>query len=575
MWRMSILVILIILSATCAQTAPQPATTRAWRIPLTPCKGAGGRIEAMCGNYEVFEDRSARAGRRIKLNLMVLPATVDKPEPDPVFLIDGGPGASAINDYPVFGQLFRKKRDVVIINQRGAGGSNLLTCDFDEGVAAAFVHLLPLDRVKPCAEELEKIADLRLYTTSIAMDDLDEVRAALGYDRINVWGGSYGSTAALDYLRRHADHVRTITVEGVIPPGFRAPLPFPRTVPKSMDALFERCAADEKCRAAFPRLHDEFQTVLGRLTKAPVTFKLTTGLPTMNEPVEITLNHDMFADFLRRILYSPQGIAMMPSAIHSAYNGDFEPYALLCYLLSIRPNKDTLAFGMYLSIVCSESFPFITDEEVARVSKGTWVGDFRIRALREACSAWPHGDVSRSFIEPVRSDKPVLLISGKLDPAAQPEYAAEAAKYLTNSRHIVARNESHYPGTSTCIDDLVLRFIENGFAESLDASCIGQIKLPPFKLHEAKAISLSSKILADYVGTYEVTPTIGIAITLEGDTLMEQVTGQTKLPIFAESEAMFFLKLADAQIEFFRNEKGAVTHLVLHQGGRDTKGVRK
>lgn len=528
----------------------------------------------MCGSYEVFEDRAARAGRKIKLNLMVLPANAEKPEPDPVFLIHGGPGISAVHDFPDFGQLFRKNRDVVIIDQRGAGGSNRLTCDFDDGVAASFAHILPLDRVRPCVEELEKIADLRLYTTSIAMDDLDEVRSALGYDRINVWGVSYGSTAALDYLRRHADHVRTITVEGVIPPGFRAPLPFPHTVQKSMEGLFDRCAADEKCRAAFPRLRDEFQAVLDRLAKAPVVFKLTTGPPSMKEPVEITLTRDMFADFLRHNLYSPLAIAMMPSAIHSAYNGDFEPYALLCYRLSIRPNQDSLAFGMYLSILCSESFPFITDEEVARVSEGTWVGDFRIRALRQVCSAWPRANVPTSFIEPIRSDKPVLLISGELDPAAQPEYAAEAAKYLINNRHVVEHNASHVL-SGTCTNDLVMRFIEKGSAEGLDTSCVDQIKLPPFKLREPKAITVPQKILTDYVGTYELTPTLSVSITLEGGTLMEQVTGQAKLPIFAESETMFFLKAVDAQIEFFKNEKGEVTHLLVHAYGHDTKGVRR
>jgi pimeloyl-ACP methyl ester carboxylesterase len=151
---------------------------------------------------------------------MVLSATDEKHEPDSVFLIDGGPGDSAVQDLPELGGLFRKKRDVVIIDQRGTGGSNRLNCDFNNGFAASFAHILPLDRVRPCVEELEKIADLRFYTTSIAMDDLDEVRAALGYDRINVWGGSYGSTAALDYLRRHSEYVRTITMDVVIPPPY-------------------------------------------------------------------------------------------------------------------------------------------------------------------------------------------------------------------------------------------------------------------------------------------------------------------------------------------------------------------
>jgi pimeloyl-ACP methyl ester carboxylesterase len=493
MLRVSVLLIAVASAAAFVQTTT-PQMARSWRIPLTPCKAMGGRIEAMCGNYEVFEDRTSRAGRKIKLNVTVLPATAEKAEPDPVFPIAGGPGDSAVQAYPGFGQLFRQKRDVVIIDQRGAGDSHRLTCDFNEGGAAAFVRLLPVDRIKPCREQLERMADLRLYTTSIAMDDLDEVRAALGYDRVNAVGGSYGTTAALDYLRRHAEHVRTVTLLGVVPPGFRVPLPFPLTVQKSMEGLFARCAANEKCYAAFPRLRDEFETVLDRLAKVPVKFKLTLGMAATEEPVEITLTRNMFTDFLRRILYIPYGIAMMPSAIHSAYNGDFEPYARLCYQLSIR-SQDTLAVGMYLSIICSESFPFITDEEVVRVSKGTWVGDSRIRTQREICSGWPRAIVPRSFVEPVRSDKSVLLISGELDPAAQPVYAPEAAKYLTNSRHIVVRNESHSLA-APCIDDLVVRFIESGSAKGLDASCVDQIQLPPFKLREPKAITVSPKMLA-------------------------------------------------------------------------------
>ena len=456
----------------------------------------------------------------------------------------------------------------MIVDQRGAGGSNRLTCDFNDGLAASFAHILPLDRVTRCVEELEKIVDLRFHTTSIAMDDLDEVRAALGYDRINVWGGSYGSTAALDYLRRHSDHVTTITAEGVILPGYRAPLPFPYTIQKSMEGLFDRCATDEKCRAAFPRLREEFQAVLDRLGKAPVIFTFTTGPPSMKEPVEITLARDMFADFLRRILYSPLAIAMMPSAIHSAYNGDFEPYALLCYRLSIHPNQDSIAFGLYHSIICSESVPFITDEEVALTREKTWVGDFRIRTQREVCSAWPRATVPRSFIDPVRSNKPVLLISGDLDPAAQPEYAAEAATYLINSRHVVVPNASHSL-FSTCTSDLVVRFIDRGSAEGLDTSCVGKIKLPPFKLQEPKAITVPQKLLTDYVGTYELAPAFSVSIALEEGTLMEQATGQAKLPIFAESETMFFLKVVDAQIEFFKNENES---LLSSRAGRASKG---
>jgi len=168
----------------------------------------------------------------------------------------------------------------------------------------------------------------------------------------------------------------------------------------------------------------------------------------------------------------------------------------LCYRPSIHPNQDSIAFGLYHSIICSESVPFITDEEVALTREKTWVGDFRIRTQREVCSAWPRATVPRSFIDPVRSNKPVLLISGDLDPAAQPEYAAEAATYLINSRHVVVPNASHSL-FSTCTSDLVVRFIDRGSAEGLDTSCVDKIKLPPFKLQEPKAITVPQKLLTD------------------------------------------------------------------------------
>lgn len=433
---------------------------------------------AMCGSYEVFEDRAAHSGRKITLNLMVIPAMADKPEADPVFLLAGGPGDSAVQSLPWLGQEFRQKRDVVLIDQRGAGGSNPLTCNLDEGVSAAFSRLLPLEKLKHCRDELEKSADLRKYTTSIAMDDLDEVRAALGYGQINVWGGSYGTTAALEYLRRHPEHIRTVTVAGVVPPSFRVPLPFPHTVQKSMDELFARCAVDAKCHAAFPRLQEEFEAVLDRLDKAPVTFKF--ARPSSEEPVEVTLTREMFGDFLRRILYDVSGISLMPAAIHSAYNGDFELYARMCFNFSIRGQNET-PFGMYFSILCNESFPFIKDDEVAQVSKGTYIGDFRIRAQREMCVGWPNANVPKSFVEPVRSDKPVLLFSGELDPAAQPEYAAEEAKYLVHSKHVIVRNGSHGLW-GPCIRSLTLQFIDHGSTEGLDTSCVDQIPLPSFKL---------------------------------------------------------------------------------------------
>ena len=465
-----------VLSALCSCIAAAQAA-RTWKIPLSPCSAANGRVQGMCGTYEVWENRQTQRGRKIKLNLMVIPTRAEKPEPDAVFDIQGGPGASTVQSGGGIAQVLIDKRDLVLVDQRGTGGSNRLDCDANGGIAASFERLFVLENLKACRERLEKIADLRQYTTSIAMDDLDEVRAALGYDRINVEGGSYGSTASLEYLRRHADHVRTVIVQGVVPPSYKLPLGFAPSVQQSLQAMFADCSADETCRTAFPKLREEFDAVLERLAKTPAAFTL--GPPTVTQPVQAKVGRDMFVDFLRRILYSPRGEGMLPSAIHAAFKGNLEPYAALCYNFSIR-SQESFAMGMWMSVTCSEDVPFITDAEVQRETKGTYMGDFRVRGQREVCTTWPAADVPRTFTDPVRSDRPVLLFSGAHDPAAPPRYAAEAVKYLPNSRHIVIRNAAHGAG-GPCVIGLIKRFVDQGSAAGLDASCVEQIKPPAFK----------------------------------------------------------------------------------------------
>jgi pimeloyl-ACP methyl ester carboxylesterase len=568
MWRNRFLAAFFLLAVPAAAQS-----SRTWRIPLTPCKAAGGRAEAVCGSYEVFENRAARAGRKIKLNLMVVPAQDAKPEPDPVFLLAGGPGEGAVQTFQAVALQFRQKRDVVLVDQRGAGESNRLTCDLDEGVSAAFSRLLPLDKLAACRQQLEKTADLRQYTTSVAMDDLDEVRAALGYERINVWGGSYGTTAGLEYLRRHGDRVRTLTLVAVVPPSFRVPLPFPHTVQKSLETLFARCAADPACHDAFPKLQQEFETVLERLGKAPAKFRFTSP-PNLKDPVEVTLSRDMFGDFLRRILYTIPGITSFPVAIHSAYQGDFETFARLCYELSIRTQNE-IPFGMYLSILCNESFPFISDAESAAIAKGTYIGDYRVRAQRAMCANWPDAKLPKSFVSPVNSDRPVLLFSGEFDPAAQPEYAAEAAKYLPHSRHVVARNSSHGVG-GPCPMGIVNRFIDAGSVDGLDTSCVDHMPLPPFRLRDPRSSGMTAKDLVDFAGSYEAAPGVAYVFRPENGVMLVRFPGAPgDVAFYPSAENRVSMMIGDGEVEFVRDASGAVTHLIVRTGGREIKMMRK
>jgi pimeloyl-ACP methyl ester carboxylesterase len=442
------------------------------KVPLEKCTSAG--VSGMCGSFEVFENRSTRSGRKLKLRFMTLPARATTKEPDAVFAIAGGPGQGSIDAFPNLGYVdkLREKRDVVLVDQRGTGASNRLDCDLTGGMANEFSQVFAVDNIKRCRAQLEKIADLRQYSTSTAMDDLDDVRAALGYDQVNLLGGSYGTRAALEYLRRHGDHVRTVMIKGVAPPGYKLPLPFAKTIQESMEHLFVDCAADPTCKKAYPDLRADFDNALARLQKSPAAFKLPAA------DLDVKLTREIFIDSLRPVLYIPQFVAMMPSVIHQAAQGDFAAYGRLYYQLLVALEKG-VARGMFLSVTCGEDVPFITDAEAKEQTAGTWLGDFRVRTQRQMCAAWPRGNVAASFHDPVRSDKPVLMISGDEDPATPPSYANEAAKSLPNSRHIVIKGGTH--GTeSPCLDGLVAQFVGAGSAKGLNETCVASIRRPAF-----------------------------------------------------------------------------------------------
>ncbi len=199
-----------------AKSLPSPS------LMLSPCNVEGTSEKVKCGTYEVYENRNSKKGRKISLKVVVFPATGKELAPDPFVYVPGGPGSSATEDAPYVAPQFakiREHRDLLFVDQRGTGGSHPLNCSFFNAadLQSYFGYFFPLDDVRKCREQLEQKADLTLYTTPIAMDDLDEVRAALGYERLNLFGGSYGTRASLVYLKRHPKHVRTVTLQGVAP----------------------------------------------------------------------------------------------------------------------------------------------------------------------------------------------------------------------------------------------------------------------------------------------------------------------------------------------------------------------
>jgi pimeloyl-ACP methyl ester carboxylesterase len=448
-------------------------------IALEPCRTSDGNTEGLCGKYEVFENRQSRTGRKIALNIMVLPAVSDKPAPDPWFALAGGPGQSAVEAYPLAGSTtkVRQQRDVVLVDQRGTGKSNSLPCELrDPKIAQEMIgeSIVP-EKVRACRAELEKKADLTQYTTSISADDLDDVRQAMGYDKINLFGGSYGTLAALVYLRMHGDHVRTITLEGVASPQYRIPVAFSQTTQHSIDQLIARCAADDACHKDFPDLKKEFQAIVDRLEKTPAHFDVDNGAAG-TQPV--TLTRGMFVAALRPLLYIPGIVSEFPYMIHLAYQDDWSIYGASVLLVRNAIDKQ-IDRGMSLSVICAEDIPGTTEAMIRRETAGTYLGDFQVRLYQKGCNQWVRGAIPSDFHAPIRSAVPALLISGALDPATPPEASAQAAKDLSNSRVVVVKEGTHGTG-SPCIDGLISQFVAQGSAAAVDASCADQIHLPPF-----------------------------------------------------------------------------------------------
>ena len=464
-----------------------PRFTRG-RIKLDPCNITVLTRDAGCGKYEVFEDRVAKSGRKIALNIAVLPALSAKPAPDAIFVLAGGPGQGAATTIKIAGDYLvklRRDRDLVFVDQRGTGESNPLNCNYvgnKNEMPGYFTEGMTVENLRECRAQLEKSANLAMYASPIAMDDLDEVRVALGYDKINLHGGSYGTVAGFVYMRQHPDRVRTAILEGVSTVDAKIYLPFAKGVEHALERLFTDCAADAECNAAFPGLRAEFKELAAKVERQPAAIEATNLFTGKRE--QVTLSRDMFGESIRTLLYSPLSARWLPLLIHEANKNNWGPFASISYA-NARGIADQIARGMHLSVACSEDIPSITEEEIKRNTAGTFYGDYRLRTIIKACEQWPKGKVAAGFNDPVKSDIPVLMITGDLDPVAPPWLAAGAARFLPNSRQISISNTGHY-FRFECIDDLVTEFMAKGSAKGLDDSCVKEIersafltKLPP------------------------------------------------------------------------------------------------
>jgi pimeloyl-ACP methyl ester carboxylesterase len=445
---------------------------------LSECPG--GPSGAWCGSYEVWEDREAREGRRIGLNVVVMPAASGTPASDALVWLDGGPGGAATESGPGIGGALasaRVDRDLLLVDQRGTGSSNPLDCAAPAPggpLQEHFDEFFPLDYVRACLDAQN--ADVTQYTTPIAMDDLNEVRAALGYDKLTLFGGSYGTRAGLIYMRRHPETVRAVVLKGVAPTNMRNPLPFARALDAGISGVFQACAAEPDCAAHYPDLERDWARLAERFEQGPVTAMVTHE----GRTEEVTISKGVFADGVRHILYQVRQSTTLPRIITKAAAGDFDEFAQRELTQSIGFG-DALSMGMFMTVTCSEDLQFLTEEEIRRETEGTFMGDYRIRRQLAACAIWGRGEVDETYFAPVTADTPTLLLSGEFDTATPVSGADWVAEYLPNALHIVVPNESHGFANPACEFGIVNQFLVTGTFEGLETSCVLETVRPPFE----------------------------------------------------------------------------------------------
>jgi len=289
-------------------------------LELSDCRISAGpgsaSIAARCGALVRPLDPSDADSESIELSVAVVPALTLEPATDAFVPIAGGPGMSSINFYVGWASAFervRQHRDILLIDQRGTGKSAPMTCDVDdEIVEGAYTEEDTLRAVEDCLATLP--FDPRFFTTSVAVTDLEALRAALGYDSLNLYGSSYGTRVAQHFARRYPDRTRTVVIDGVVPPQLPLGQEIAIESQRAMDRVLDRCSEDAGCSGQFPNIHQDFQQLRDTLSENVVPVRVPNPVTWQIETLDF--GNDHMAAAIRMFLYNHRTLALLPLLIH-------------------------------------------------------------------------------------------------------------------------------------------------------------------------------------------------------------------------------------------------------------------
>jgi len=458
------------------------AVTR--HVALHECRLAKLASAAQCATVEVPEDRSKPEGRKLALSVAMLPANTLNPDADPLFMLAGGPGQSAEALVPVAVGLtgVRRTRDIVLIDPRGAGKSAPLKC-------AAFAPRDPFDELVDadlgataaprCLAELRAAGnvDVSRYITPETVADVDAVRAALGYERINLWGGSYGTRVAQEYARRYPASVRSMVLDGAAPPGMRITLDIWPAREAALADVLAACAGDAACKSAYPNLNATLAQIKNALGPSR---RVSIADPRTGVLREVPMTFDTVVGALHGFAYGPELASLIPPLLGRAQAGDFAPM-MAAAMLSAGDLEQTLNLALHYAVTCAEDAPRVTADDMNRILATLRAPALASRNLA-ACEGWPRPALPEGFYAPLTSAIPTLILSGGLDPVTPPADGEIVAKSLSNSRHVIAAGYGHIVTPHACAPRLVEKFIDAAGFATLPQSCLDYLatsKRPP------------------------------------------------------------------------------------------------
>lgn len=449
-------------------SAEKPAAKPAEKL----CRIAGFAQELRCGVVQRPLNPEQPDGTRIEVHYAVLPSQDKNKLHDAVFLLAGGPGQSAINvagfGQAVLGRL-NKRRDLVFVDQRGTGRSASLDCPELNLAGAPQTDDQQFKHSEACRERLQKLpyGDLRYFTTSIAVQDLEAVRQQQGYDKINLVGASYGTRVGLEYLRQFPGSVRRVVLDGVVPPQMRIP---DQDAGLALQGVFDQCSKNKVCNTAYPDLQKQWQELLKSTPK-----QIRVVHPRLGTALDFTLSRATLIGMVHRSLYSPVAAAALPFSLHQAAHGNFQALVALSGMTNL-PGPEGINYGMHFSVWCSEIFARPLDpanDDFDQVQQALY---------QRTCKNWPRGKIPDGFFSIPAARSPVLLLSGGIDPVTPVRHGDMVAAALgKNALHVSLQNAGHGLLAQGCMPDVVFRFlnaIDDAAALKTDHACVRQIPRP-------------------------------------------------------------------------------------------------